>query len=422
MNTKAVYFFACSQCGKSFKLANPQPKIVCSCGNQRIEPAEKQDDRPIPCIHRNAELRTLNCNCVGKPKVYQCSLYGECLARDVSHAAAKPYRKCTKCSDRQIYRRGRIGIVHGVFEAIGGTETFCRQLHKLLGDDFVGVATVSEPHGVAQFPVYGGTMAIAALCEAVDVVLCWAIDDQTAEMLKQSGKRIVAVHHSSIESDWNNDAFGRAASFATERVAIDPEVAGAFGCDFMRSPVVPFEIDELPQLPAWFQPAAETKYVLWNHRPVADKGLPLAKQIAAALPAGWQMLISVPRDVALPANAIAIGTDPANTGFLRVANVCLATPKFEGFGYSVVESALAGVPVVSTPAGVAFRSGIARCVHSADVGDWVAAIVTAEHFDRLPLLRQMAYNRFVAPAREWWFPWLANRSKGVMNETQAKST
>lgn len=400
MNTKAIYHFSCQNCGKNFKLANPQPKIVCSCGSQSIEPAEKQDDHPIPCIHRGEAIRELDCNCVGKPKVYECSIHSECLSRNVSHKKAVPFIKCPKCPNRQIYKRGKIGIVHTCFNGIGGTETFIRNLHAIIGDDLVGVATISPPSGECPVHIYHGTMAIESLASSVELVLAWGIDSNFGYKIQGKCPKIWAVHHGDLASDWNSKLLEDAKSWATRITAVNPDVAKKHACYLIPNPPPPAA--ELPELPKWFTYYPDQRYILWNHRTSAEKGADLALQISRVLPPNWLLLFSGEKDAKLPENVINIGKNQKNSAFLRVASVSLSTAIQEGYGYSVLESILAGVPVVSRPVGIAKEPGLTRVVDSDFIGDWIEAITTPFDSKFVYQAGALANTKFAAPAVDFW--------------------
>jgi glycosyltransferase involved in cell wall biosynthesis len=73
----------------------------------------------------------------------------------------------------------------------------------------------------------------------------------------------------------------------------------------------------------------------------------------------------------------AIGQTEEISHWLGLADVFLSTSDQEGFGLSIAEAMLAGVPVVSSPFGLAENPAIADQVHSEDVAEWVSAILNA---------------------------------------------
>ena len=69
--------------------------------------------------------------------------------------------------------------------------------------------------------------------------------------------------------------------------------------------------------------------------------------------------------------------------WLSVASCFLSTSTTDGFGLSVAEAIAAGIPVVSSPVGIASRSGLAITVPiDARPSEWAAAIVSSDRHGR----------------------------------------
>jgi glycosyltransferase involved in cell wall biosynthesis len=92
--------------------------------------------------------------------------------------------------------------------------------------------------------------------------------------------------------------------------------------------------------------------------------------------------------IALPTSDRVTILPPQHPGDLLTHASCfLSTSKFDGFGLSVAEAIAAGVPVVSSPAGIATEPGLATLVaHDAPPSEWAAAIVTAAALTTRPQL------------------------------------
>jgi glycosyltransferase involved in cell wall biosynthesis len=122
------------------------------------------------------------------------------------------------------------------------------------------------------------------------------------------------------------------------------------------------------------------KICLWSHRFHADKRPQLAIEIAKHLPDDWHMVMTGHRGERLELNDRVTILPPTHPGdWLDVASCFLSTSLFEGFGLSVAEAITAGVPVVSTPVGIAKRTGMALTVDSdADAETWAMAILASQ--------------------------------------------
>jgi hypothetical protein len=101
----------CEQCGRAWPLVDVWP-IHCTCRN-RVGLDRVAENKPIvrtprevrravklPCIHRGAPIRKLDCGCEGNSILYRCELRGECLLRPLP---ASTFRgaTCDACDVRQ---------------------------------------------------------------------------------------------------------------------------------------------------------------------------------------------------------------------------------------------------------------------------------------------------------------------------------
>jgi glycosyltransferase involved in cell wall biosynthesis len=139
-----------------------------------------------------------------------------------------------------------------------------------------------------------------------------------------------------------------------------------------------------------FKPDPGKKICLWLHRFSEDKRPELAIQIAECLPTDWHMIMAGHGNESLSVyfNSKMTVLPPAHPGdWLSVASCFLSTSRFDGFGLSVAEAICAGVPVVSSPAGIATEPGLATLVaHDAPPSEWAAAIVQASEQSTRPQL------------------------------------
>jgi glycosyltransferase involved in cell wall biosynthesis len=129
------------------------------------------------------------------------------------------------------------------------------------------------------------------------------------------------------------------------------------------------------------------KLCVWIHRYAADKRPDLAIEIAKHLPDDWHMVLAGGGQRLDGHDRVTI-LPPQHPGDLLTRASCfLSTSRFDGFGLSVAEAIAAGVPVVSSPAGIATEPGLATLVdHNAPPGVWARAIVEASQIANKPKL------------------------------------
>jgi hypothetical protein len=78
--------------------------LVCAddCFTENTDPSVTSPARApkLPCIHRGAPIRKLDCGCEGNSILYRCELRGECLLRPLP---ASTFRgaTCDACDARQ---------------------------------------------------------------------------------------------------------------------------------------------------------------------------------------------------------------------------------------------------------------------------------------------------------------------------------
>ena len=258
------------------------------------------------------------------------------------------------CTPSQvIYHQAKFGIVHTVFNAIGGTETWARNFVRYVGD-VSGVATLDRPSGEIDTAIYHGDIAVGTLCQAADTVLVWGITDVHKHLFEaQKPRRLLAMHHGALNSRWACEVFENQLKWCDGGIAVNEDVAEKYGVPCIPNIVAPFEYTGFPLTGTYYDDIYN--YVLWLHRPSAEKRPEFALEIAEHLPDRWKM-IGTFGEMEVPENVINVKsvTDPNHKYHLfGLAKVFLATPTDEGFGYSVAEAVEQGVPVVSTPHGIA---------------------------------------------------------------------
>ena len=294
----------------------------------------------------------------------------------VSKRIGKPEIEWTKYQSRWLKWKpvdgNRIGFASINYESLGGTETFHRSLVPRL-KNAIGFASQNNLHGDTAslgVPTGQGVDAIAAMSIQADTVIAWNIDWQSLPR----PKRLITVHHGSLPDTEST----RLCLQGDQIVCVNREVA-----EHVRTltdkPVHCIEpaVDPDRVKPRQSVETNGKKICLWSHRFANDKRPQLAIEIASHLPDDWQMVLTGHRGEKLDANERVTILPPQHPGdWLAVADCFLSTSRFEGFGLSVAEAVVAGVPVVSSPVGIATRPGIATTVAiDAEPKEWARAIV-----------------------------------------------
>ena len=267
----------------------------------------------------------------------------------------------------------RVGFVTICFSEIGGTETFATTLVPRLAN-VAGFAVESiiegktEPLGV---PTYSGSDAIRSLCASSDVIVSWLVNPREFGF---AGK-VIMLHHGSIADEGQT----RSCLAADEIVCVSASVAAHLRT-LTNKPVyyIPNAVDPSRIMARNQIDLPAKKLCVWMHRFAKDKRPELAIQIAACLPDDWHMVLAG-IGMKLESNERVTILGPQHPGDLLTRASCfLSASKFDGFGLSVAEAIAAGVPVVSTPVGIASEPGLATIVdHDARPQEWAAAIVAA---------------------------------------------
>lgn len=267
----------------------------------------------------------------------------------------------------------KVGFVAICFSAIGGTETFATTLVPRLAN-VTGFAIESmiqgdtEPLGV---PAYHGADAIRSLSANCDVIASWLVNPREYGF---QGK-LIMVHHGSPMDEWQS----RSCLVGDEIVCVSKATANHIRT-LTDKPVhcIPNAVDPARIVARNQIDLPPGKLCVWLHRFAVDKRPELAIQIAEHLPADWHMVLAG-GGMALKGSERVTILPPQHPGDLLTRASCfLSTSKFDGFGLSVAEAIEAGVPVVSSPAGIATEPGLATIVgHDASPREWANAIVLA---------------------------------------------
>jgi glycosyltransferase involved in cell wall biosynthesis len=280
------------------------------------------------------------------------------------------------------YPKGRVGIAHICFNAIGGTETWTRQFVRyMLGVS--GIATLDRPAGSIGVPLYHGDNAIRALCRASQTVLVWGITDLHKHLFEPRPKKLIAVCHGAPNSRWACEVFENQLRWCDYGVAVHPGIAEKYNV-----PWIPNIVQDLGSVMREWPPPL--RRVAWIHRPSSEKRPELAIEIAKYLHRDCKLMATLgegwpPETLHDKVTNIGIITDPAKRKIvLEASDVFLATPTDEGFGYSVAEAVERMIPVVSSPHGIATEFAEIQ-LSTDEPAEWAEAIKVVQR--TMPITR-----------------------------------
>lgn len=351
----------------------------------------------IPCQHRGSKRKT----CCNSPSLWICrELNRDCVAtiEDAARLSAivatneaATIAVCQSCPHRNL----RVGFVSAAYMEIGGTETFHRTLLPRLRDvvnvtGFVATAFHGGDGSLLQVPYDTGIDSAKRLASNCDVLVVWGISN-LAKILPANGPRVIAVHHADWSSEWNNGVILSQLHLIDEVVCVNQDTAENLRSRGKPVHYIPNAID-----PARIQPsgrqselrarhsiAADAKIVLFGHRLSAEKRPLLAVQVAQHLPEDWVMVIAGDGSERKMVESAAcsrvriVGACDSLADWLAVSSCFLSLSTFEGFGLAIGEAMAAGIPTVSTPAGIAQGLATTLPVHST-AAEWAHAINTVK--------------------------------------------
>lgn len=355
-------------------------KVNCSCkalaakmNEFGIDGCERKKDWIISELKANAEkyswieTLTIAAQNITNPFAISLVLSGDLYESlfDAAMTKAKEHQRQATADSVKHFAKGRLGVVTPVFNRIGGTETYWQMLHRHIG--LVGLVTTHRPQWInAELPIGWGDEAIEALASSADNLIVWGVTNASE---RTDGPRRIAMHHGSLDSTWANSVFENQLDWCEDAVAINPEVAEHYGVTYIGNAI------DVSRVMGVAYPKPK-KIALWLHREAQEKRPWLVRKIAAALPDDWMIVASLPANRSTK-NLQCVGQVDHPGNWLATADVFLSTADQEGFGYSVAEAMAAGVPVVSSPYGIASDPQLVEQVDGEDPQDWVSAILRA---------------------------------------------
>jgi glycosyltransferase involved in cell wall biosynthesis len=291
-----------------------------------------------------------------------------------------------------------VGFIAISYLLAGGTETFHRSLIPRLKNvvdivGFVATTVIGGDGSKLAVPYHTGVEAAIKLASDCDVLVIWGIDD-IAHILQHNRPRIIAVHHGDWASVWSNYSILKQTDVIDDVVCVNADTASRLSECVKNVYFIPNAIDpdritpsgNQSDLRSLFGISPDSKIVLFGHRLSHEKRPRLAVEIAQHLPDDWVMVIAGdgPERSAVEAAAAEgcnrvriVGSCDSLADWLQLSDCFLSLATEEGFGLSVGEAMAAGVPTVSTPAGIA--PGLATTMPTdSTAAEWAEAIVNSK--------------------------------------------
>lgn len=292
----------------------------------------------------------------------------------------------------------RVGFIATSYISVGGTEIFHRSLLPRLKDFVNLVGFVStDAHGgdgtrleVPYSIGFGAAKQLAAQC---DIVVVWGIDKLSKILPARKSPKVLAVHHSDWASVWNNrtildqldviDSIVSVSQDASEKLALCGKPS-----HYIPNAIVPERIipsGKQGELRGKFGIPVDSKIVLFGHRLTEEKRPELAIDISRILPTDWTMVMVGTGYMQDAIKKYAVGCDRVRivgeceslADWFSISDCFISLSKFEGFGLAIAEAIAAGIPVVSTPTGIA--PGLANILPTDSTpSQWVEAIIKAK--------------------------------------------
>lgn len=327
----------------------------------------------------------------------------------------------------------RVGLWSPVlYEA--GAEVWMLTLARSLADrvSWRGLA-VASPGGVREamaarfrplMPAEVGREACRSLAAECDVVISWAMADVPGLVAGlPRPPRVVNVCHSPIESEWGmssyRDPAGIDAYVAVSELALGPICESRrAGARVIWNAVDPARLEvrrPRAEMRARWGIPADAPVAGYYGRLAAEKDPRAMLRLARHLPEDWHVVVvgeGVMRhglDREKWADGLDrvhfLGPDPAAGDVLGAFDVLVVPSEYESFGLTLAEGLWMGVPVVSTPVGIArLRPGLTREVPIRPDGASLAGAVVSA-FEDGPKLGAKGWARArLSPdrfAREW---------------------
>lgn len=380
---------ACS-CGRSYpsRLALP---ITCVCGELAVIKMPDVDIRSL--------RRPICDGCQHRKPRDRCGLLPE--GRNYIEGAKGLPNPDAYCPDGKWagpFVRGRVGFLAVSYMAIGGTEVWHQTLIPRL-EDVAGFVALEPTLASGPFEKLGCTAAVGLqaarqLAACVDVLVVWGVGAKLGEVLTRSRPRVISVSHCDNRSQWTVDMMQAQSAWTDHCVYLCP--TGRDTCP----PDHPTTLLPNAPSPERIKPSkARTtirrelgishgeRVLLSVSRLSPEKRVDRLINAVTLLPDGYRLIVAgsaagwsaghADELKAMSHDRVKFVGNVDHPGdLLAASDAFVSASEYEGYGLSMAEAMLSGVPVIATRAGLLETSPeFARLVPmDATAADWTAAI------------------------------------------------
>ncbi len=307
------------------------------------------------------------------------------------------YEQCPKRL-RQTFTRGKVGFLAIAYMPIGGTEVWHQTLLPRLDGvaGFVALEANLAKGDFSRLPCDAGIgmQAARALAESVDVLVAWGIGSQLGEILPANRPRVISVSHCDGRSDWTRQMMAGQARWTDHAVFLCPSGRNTCPAGIPATQIANAPDPERVKSSRTRQAAREhfgvrdsDKLLVSFSRLSPEKGLAALVQAMDVLPREYRLIIAGSsygwssdhaaclRELAGDRVHFVGNIDPPGD-MLVAADAVVSASEYEGYGLSMAESMLAGVPVISTPVGLLEESPESAAIvpHRSTPCQWADAI------------------------------------------------
>lgn len=285
---------------------------------------------------------------------------------------------------------GYYGFVSVVYKSIGGTETWYHSLLPKL-KNVAGFVTLDGIDADGDFsklncPYDTGIVAAKQLAKSCKVLVVWCVGDAIYEIIKDTNCKVISMCHSDGTNSWTK------VNLQAQAPKTDAIVTVCKTSDNVLPKGIPvFHIPNAPDpnkliVTEKLRKPLNKKVALICSRISHEKNIGrLVAIFRKHLQEDWQLWIVGARktDNQRFQSKDNIRVFPATSfpgNYYAVADLVVSASKEEGYGLTMAEALLAGLPVVSTPVGLfEQKPHLATIVkHNASDEEWVDAIRSAK--------------------------------------------
>jgi glycosyltransferase involved in cell wall biosynthesis len=324
------------------------------------------------------------------------------------NVAVPPFRAACRPNEPRV----RVGILCPCL-MYGGAEMWMKALIKHVDPSKVcwaGLAVIggdpSKAEGLEEsflksIPVGFGDAAAHVLAAACDVLLMWAVPG-VARFTNGLARKpaVIAAAHSPPESEWAVRVYfnetGVDRYVAVSDLAV-PTIPAAYRAEAV---VIPNCVDDSRMSVTRTRGQMRESWGVPVDAPVAgylgrlsdEKDPDAMRRLGESLPDPWRVVVVGGGHGSIDSQGRlkAVGVDALVGDVLAAFDVLIVPSFYESFGLTIAEGLWAGVPVISTPSGIAkLHPGLTRIVPVGSDGPTLAAAVLADRADHQGTARRV---------------------------------